>query len=64
MKRTWEQEKAYREKRANELRDLMVEDIKRNDKNSFEKHMQTAIHYMKKRDRYNLFIAFVSHMNN
>ena len=64
MKRTWEQEKAYREKRANELKDLMVEDIKRCNKESFKKHMSTARNYMTKKEISPLYAAFITHYNN
>ncbi len=64
MARTWAHEKAYCEKRANELKEMMIDDIKRYDKNSFGEHMSMALNYMKKKDRQNLMTAFISHYMN
>lgn len=64
MGRSWEQEKAYRRKRANELKDLMIKDIERRDKESFRKHMSTARNYMTKKEISPLYIEFIAHYNN
>lgn len=64
MGRSWEQEKIRNEKRASNLREMMIADIKSCDKKSFESHYKTALRSMKKKDRQNLMIAFISHCMN
>lgn len=64
MEKTWKQEKIRNEKRANDLREMMIADIKNCDKKSFENHYKAALRSMKKKDRQNLMIAFISHCMN
>lgn len=64
MGRSWEQEKARKEKRASNLREMMIVDIKNNDKKSFKDHYEMALGCMKKKDRQNLMMAFISHCMN
>ena len=56
--------KSISQKRANELKDLMIKDIERCDKESFIKHMATARNYMTKKEISPLYIAFITHHNN
>lgn len=64
MEKAWEQEKIRNEKRASNLREIMITDIKSCDKKSFESHYKAALRYMKKKDRQNLMTAFISHYMN
>lgn len=64
MRKAWEQEKARKEKRASNLKEMMIADIKNCDKKSFENHYKAALRSMKKKDRQNLMIAFISHCMN
>lgn len=64
MGKAWEQEKIRNEKRASDLREMMIADIKNCNKKSFENHYKAALRFMKKKDRQNLMIAFISHCMN
>ena len=64
MRKAWEQEKARKEKRASNLKEMMIADIKNNDKKSFKDHYKMTLGCMKKKDRQNLMMAFISHCMN
>lgn len=61
---TWEKEKAYCAKRAEELKDKMIEATKACDTAAFAEAYGKALRYMKKRDLDKMMLMFVSHMNN
>jgi len=62
MKKTWEREKAYMEKRAKALGAEMDQAIESADKDRFEKAFVTAMRYMKKKERGTYYRRFIEKM--
>ena len=62
MKKTWEQEKAYYAKRAQEAVAEMKQAISTADKARFEKAYQVALRYMTQKERRPYYIQFLSVM--
>jgi len=62
MGKTWEQEKAYRAKRAQALGVEMDAAIESMDRERFEKAHTTAMLYMKKKERSDYYKRFLMKM--
>ena len=60
----WAKEKAYCQKRAEELKQRMIEATKNCDPEAFSQALQTALRYMSARELRNMRIMFYSHMAN
>ena len=61
---TWEKEKAYCAKRAEELKSKMIEATKACDPLAFTAAYTAALRYMKHAELKAMMVMFVSHMNN
>ncbi len=62
MKKTWEQEKAYCAKRAQELGAEMDAAIENTDRERFDKAYTTAMRYMKNKERSGYYKRFLTKM--
>lgn len=62
MKKTWEQEKAYCAKRAQELGAEMDAAIENVDRERFDKAYTTAMRYMKNKERSSYYKRFLTKM--
>ena len=62
MKRTWEQEKAYRARRAAVLGEELEAAIRDLDKDRFQRAFTTAINYMNKPERSSYYRRFLEQL--
>lgn len=56
---TWEQEKMYTQRRAEELKEQMERAIKEGDIDGFLKAYEASARYMKKKQREELYVSFL-----
>lgn len=56
---TWEQEKAYTQRRAEELKNQMEQATADGDLNAFLRAYKASARYMRKKQREDLYVAFI-----
>lgn len=56
--------KSNLENRANELKEKMIEAIKKCDANAFRAAYDKSFRYLKASERHNYYMMFISHMAN
>lgn len=64
IKMEWAKEKAYCQKRAEELKQRMIEATIACDADAFRDALHTALRYMSARELRNMKLMFYSHMMN
>lgn len=57
---TWEKQKAYEKKRAEQLKNEMIDAIEKSDKERFSELYKTSLRYMKKSERHDLMMQFLA----